>query len=92
MLYIILASAKFLFARSIDFKWENDRFTDAEVGWPFNNFAYSAGEISAMLSSTIVFISFFSKRFLMYFSQLQRVTCQIKRVNIITGLLYSVCV
>ena len=55
----MFASAKFLFGQSIDFKRENDRSTEAEVGWHFNNFAYNAGEISGLLSSAIVFTSFF---------------------------------
>ena len=54
-----MASAKFLFARNMDFKKENDRSTDAEIGCQFNNFAFSAGEISGLLSYTIVFTLFF---------------------------------
>ena len=67
MYYPKLASAKFLFEQSIDFKRENDPSTDVEVCWHFYNFAYNTAEISGVLSSTIVLISYFSKRFYMYF-------------------------
>ena len=35
----------------MDFNIENDRSTDADVGWYVNNLAYNAGEISGQLIS-----------------------------------------
>ena len=39
----------------MDFNFENDRSTDADVGWYVNNLAYNAVEISGLLVSTMVF-------------------------------------
>ena len=39
----------------MDFNIENDRSTDADVGWYVNNLAYNAGGISGPLISTVVF-------------------------------------
>ena len=59
--YKHFASATFVFARSSDFKREDGRSADTEVGCHLNNFVYNAGEISGLLSTTIIFTSFFSK-------------------------------
>ena len=45
----------------MDFSIENDRSTNADVGWYVNNLAYNAGEISGLLVSTMVFAQLFSK-------------------------------
>ena len=45
----------------MDFNIENDRYTDADVGWNVNNMAYNAGEISGPLVSKMVFAQLFSK-------------------------------
>ena len=39
----------------MDFNIENDRSTDADVGWYDNYLAYNTGEISGLLVSTMVF-------------------------------------
>ena len=39
----------------MDFNIENDRSTDADVGWYVNNLAYNAGVIPSLLISTMVF-------------------------------------
>ena len=38
-----------------EFYIENDRSTDAHVGWYVKNLAYIAGEVSGLLVSTVVF-------------------------------------
>ena len=43
----------------MDFNIENDRSTDADVGWYVNNLAYNAGEISGLLISRMFLHKFF---------------------------------
>ena len=38
----------------MNFNIENDRSTDADVGWYVNNFVYNAEKISGLLMSAIV--------------------------------------
>ena len=45
----------------MNFNIENDRSTDAHVGWYVKNLTYNAGEISGLLVSTMVFACLFSK-------------------------------
>ena len=40
----------------MDFKIENDRSTDADVGWCVNNLAHNAEEIPDLLISTMVLV------------------------------------
>ena len=44
----------------MDFNIENDRSTDADVGWYVNHLTHNAEEISGILISTIVFAKLFS--------------------------------
>ena len=39
----------------MDFNIENDRFTNADVGWYVNNLAHNTGVISSLLIFTMVF-------------------------------------
>ena len=45
----------------MEFNIENDRYTDAHVGWYVKNLTYNTGEISGPLVSTMVFAYLFSK-------------------------------
>ena len=49
------ASAKFQFSCIMNFNIENDRSTDADVGWYVNNLAFNGREISGRLISRMVF-------------------------------------